>query len=296
MSVSDHYDAAAANYHKQYEEETLRDLAQEYPANYFRLKLLLKSFKENSIKRTIEVGVGEGTPLSTLAKEGIEVSGFDISHAMVKRAKESIAAAGQNPDNIIWGDVQDRTSYQPLLTGGLFDGLMAMGVMPHVEDDDLCLRNMKDMIKPNGMVFIEFRNSLFSLFTFNRYTHEFIMDELLSGVSSEVKNTVDGFLRSKLEMSLPIQRDVIDDNPNTVGYDAILSKFHNPLTITKKFEELGFIDVELLWYHFHPAMPHLSAVNESQYREDAIHLESFSNDWRGMFLCSAFVVQARKPA
>ena len=296
MSVSDHYDAAAANYHKQYEEETLRDLAQEYPANYFRLKLLLKSFKENSIKRTIEVGVGEGTPLSTLAKEGIEVSGFDISHAMVKRAKESIAATGQNPDNIIWGDVQDRTTYQPLLAGGLFDGLMAMGVMPHVEDDDLCLRNMKDMVKPNGMVFIEFRNSLFSLFTFNRYTHEFIMDELLSGVSGEVKNTVDGFLRSKLEMSLPIQRDVIDDDPNTVGYDAILSKFHNPLTIIKKFEELGFIDAELLWYHFHPAMPHLSAVNESQYREDAIHLESFSNDWRGMFLCSAFVVQARKPA
>jgi SAM-dependent methyltransferase len=256
----------------------------------------LKSFKENSIRRTIEVGVGEGTPLSTLAKEGIEVSGFDISHAMVKRAKESIAATGQNPDNIIWGDVQDRTSYQPLLAGGLFDGLMAMGVMPHVEDDDLCLRNMKDMIKPNGMVFIEFRNSLFSLFTFNRYTHEFIMDELLSEVSSEVKNTVDGFLRSKLEMSLPIQRDVIEDNPSAVGYDAILSKFHNPLTITKKFEELGFIDVELLWYHFHPAMPHLSAVNESQYREDAIHLESFSNDWRGMFLCSAFVVQARKPA
>jgi len=296
MSVSDHYDAAAANYHKQYEEETLRDLTQEYPANYFRLKLLLKSFKENSIKRTIEVGVGEGTPLSTLAKEGIEVSGFDISHAMVKRAKESIAATGQNPDNIIWGDIQDRTSYQPLLSGGLFDGLMAMGVMPHVEDDDLCLRNMKDMVKPNGMVFIEFRNSLFSLFTFNRYTHEFIMDELLSGVSGEVKNTVDGFLRSKLEMSLPIQRDVIDDDPNTVGYDAILSKFHNPLTIIKKFEELGFIDAELLWYHFHPAMPHLSAVNESQYREDAIHLESFSNDWRGMFLCSAFVVQARKPA
>jgi len=296
MSVSDHYDAAAANYHKQYEEETLRDLTQEYPANYFRLKLLLKSFKENSIKRTIEVGVGEGTPLSTLAKEGIEVSGFDISHAMVKRAKESIAATGQNPDNIIWGDIQDRTSYQPLLSGGLFDGLMAMGVMPHVEDDDLCLRNMKDMVKPNGMVFIEFRNSLFSLFTFNRYTHEFIMDELLSGVSGEVKNTVDGFLRSKLEMSLPIQRDVIDDDPNTVGYDAILSKFHNPLTIIKKFEELEFIDVELLWYHFHPAMPHLSAVNESQYREDAIHLESFSNDWRGMFLCSAFVVQARKPA
>lgn len=296
MSVSDHYDAAAANYHRQYEEETLRDLAQEYPANYFRLKLLLKSFKENSIKRTIEVGVGEGTPLSTLAKEGIEVSGFDISHVMVKRAKKSIAATGQNPENIIWGDIQDRTSYQPLLSGGLFDGLMAMGVMPHVEDDDLCLRNMKDMVKPNGMVFIEFRNSLFSLFTFNRYTHEFIMDELLSGVSGEVKNTVDGFLRSKLEMSLPIQRDVIDDDPDTVGYDAILSKFHNPLTIIKKFEELGFIDVELLWYHFHPAMPHLSAVNESQYREDAIHLESFSNDWRGMFLCSAFVVQARKPA
>lgn len=296
MSVSDHYDAASANYHKQYEEETLRDLAQEYPANYFRLKLLLKSFKKNSIKRTIEVGVGEGTPLSTLAKEGIEVSGFDISHAMVTRAKKSIEAAGQNPNNIIWGDVQDRSTYQPLLAEGLFDGLMAMGVMPHVEDDDLCLRNMKDMIKPDGMVFIEFRNSLFSLFTFNRYTHEFIMDELLHSVSSEVKNKVHSFLQSKLEMALPVQRNVLEDDPNSVGYDAILSKFHNPLMITKKFQELGFIDIELLWYHFHPAMPHLSTGIESEYREEAIQLESLSDDWRGMFLCSAFVVQARKPA
>ena len=67
MSVSEHYNASAGNYHRQYQEETLRDLTQEYPANYFRLQLLLQSFTKNNVKTAIEVGVGEGTPLATLA-------------------------------------------------------------------------------------------------------------------------------------------------------------------------------------------------------------------------------------
>ena len=40
--VSDHYDAVAENYAKQYQKEELLDLDQPYPANYFRLQLLLK--------------------------------------------------------------------------------------------------------------------------------------------------------------------------------------------------------------------------------------------------------------
>ena len=57
--------------------------------------------------------------------------------------------------------------------------------MPHVRNDDFTLNNMKSMVKSGGHVFIEFRNKLFSLFTFNRYTLEFIMDDLLRGVSAK---------------------------------------------------------------------------------------------------------------
>ena len=107
MSVSEHYNASAENYHRQYQEETLKDLTQDYPANYFRLQLLSQSFIENNVKTAIEVGVGEGTPLATLASAGIDVSGFYISTEMVKRAKASVDAIGQDTARIILADVED---------------------------------------------------------------------------------------------------------------------------------------------------------------------------------------------
>jgi hypothetical protein len=213
---------------------------------------------------------------------------------MVKRAKASVEAIGQDPARIILADVEDPSSYAKLLENGEFDALMAMGVMPHVKNDDQSLLNMRAMVKPGGLVFIEFRNKLFSMFTFNRYTYEFIMDDLLEGVSDKLKNTVGKFLEPKLEMDKPTPRIHHDEDESKAGYDAILAKFHNPLSMASQFKRLGFSDIELLWYHFHPAMPLLNDVDPLLFREEAIRLEGDSAGWRGMFLCSAFVVQARR--
>lgn len=59
-SVAAHYDAAAAQYHEQYEKEKLFDTAVEYPANYFRLQLLLNSFVSKGVRRVIKAGVAKG--------------------------------------------------------------------------------------------------------------------------------------------------------------------------------------------------------------------------------------------
>lgn len=293
-SVSAHYDASAANYHLQYERNLLSEVSRKYPANYFRLQLLLNSFIEKNVKRVIEVGVGEGTPLSTLAKAGIEVSGFDISEEMVKKSQATLKKNGLNSENIIWGDVQDPITYAGLLRNGQYDALLAMGVMPHIRNDEESLINMRAMVKPGGSVFIEFRNKLFSLFTFNRYTLEFILDDLLAGVSPKLKNIVSTDLEKKLEMNKPSPRNVHDENTEALGYDAILSKFHNPFEVKNLFEKCGFKDINLLWYHYHPAMPYLMEKNEELYRNEALKLEHDSLGWRGLFLCSAFVVEAVK--
>ena len=49
--VSRHYDAAAAGYEHQYERDALHDITRPYPANYFRLQLLLNSFASKGVKR-----------------------------------------------------------------------------------------------------------------------------------------------------------------------------------------------------------------------------------------------------
>jgi len=291
--VIEHYNKVAGKYHEQYDRDKLRDCKTQYPANYFRLQLLLNSFINKGIKRVIEIGVGEGTPLSTLGKAGIDIWGFDLSDEMVNLSKQKMKESGMDPDKIFWGDIQDSTTYVHALKEGQFDGLMAMGVMPHVENDDLVLDNISSLIRPGGTVFIEFRNKLFSLFTFNRLTKEFILDDLLCNVNNEIKEYVAKDLESRLRMDMPPVRDKIKGT-DAPGYDAILSRYHNPFEVEELFEKHNFKDIKILWYHYHPAMPYLEGQIPDLFREEAIRLEHEPSDWRGFFLCSAFVIEAVK--
>lgn len=297
------YDGYAENYYLQYERDLISDISRNYPANYFRLHQLINSFTNNNIKKVIEVGVGEGTPLITLSKAGMDVSGFDISRKMVEQAKNNFSQNGLPTEKIIFGDIQDPITYSSLLRDGQFDAMLAMGVLPHVRNEEFVLTNMKNLVKPGGRVFIEFRNKLFSLFTFNRHTYEFIMDDLLDGVSPQLKDIVSENLKERLSMNLPIQRltgesgNPIDSSSNNkvIGYDAILSKFHNPFEMLELFEKIGLKEAKLHWYHYHPAMPNLSEKEPHLFRDEALKLEHNNSSWKGMFLCSAFVIEAVNP-
>jgi 2-polyprenyl-3-methyl-5-hydroxy-6-metoxy-1,4-benzoquinol methylase len=289
--VRAHYDAVASEYSQQYQRTQLDNLA-EYPANYFRLQALVNSFLRRGVKKVLEVGVGEGTPLVTLGKLGLEVWGFDLAEKMVECARKNFQEAGFDPKRIAWGDIRDCLTYAHLLREGTFDGVVAMGVMPHVENDELVLDNIAACVKPGGTVFIEFRNKLFSLFTFNRLTLEFIMDDLLAGVDQRVRNAVAEEIKPRLRMDLPPSRNQLADG--SPGYDAVLSKFHNPFEVLETCRRKGFKETELLWYHYHPALPMLESKLGTLFREEAFKLEHEPSGWRGLFLCSAFVVQATR--
>jgi 2-polyprenyl-3-methyl-5-hydroxy-6-metoxy-1,4-benzoquinol methylase len=291
--VRKHYDAVAANYHEQYESGSLYDVSKPYPANYFRLQLLLECFLKKRMRRVVEVGVGEGTPLAELGRQGIDVWGFDISPEMVSKCRQTMEKNGLPPEHILLADIQDPSTYAGVLKDGLFDGLTAMGVMPHIKDEHAVLENMAALVRPGGTVFIEFRNKLFSLFTFNRYTADFILNDLLGDVSPRLKQVVAKDLESRLRMDMPPTRERVGQS-DAPGYDAILSRFHNPLEVPDLFRKHGFGDIKLLWYHYHPAMPYLEKHLPEEFRTEAIRLERELSDWRGLFLCSAFVVEAAK--
>ena len=292
-SVIEHYDESSSTYHEFYDKEKLFDVTAPYPANYFRLQLLSNSFKSKKIQNVIEVGVGEGTPLTTLGKAGMDVWGFDRSKEMVKKSKENMEKNNMNKEQIFWGDIQNPTTYTQVLHDMKFDGLIAMGVMPHVNNDDEVLKNMASLVKSKGHVFVEFRNKLFSLFTCNRNTVDFILNDLLIGVDDKVKSLVRKDLESRLRVDVPPIRKKIA-NSSVPGYDAILSKFHNPFEIIEKFKKFGFRNINILWYHFHPAMPYLEKNIPEIFRKESINLEHDPTDWRGYFLCSAFVIEAIK--
>lgn len=288
-SVGKFYNSVADAYFQQYQRSNLNSL-EYYPANYFRLQLLVRILAEHAAKSVYEVGVGEGTPLATMASLGLQVAGCDISEEMVVKARETFEAGGLPADLIQWGDIQDSTTFARQLAGGQFDALVAAGVMPHVANDELVLKNMKMAVRKGGTVLIEFRNKLFSLFTMNRYTKEFILDDLLRNVPDSLKEVVAAELDKRLATDLPPVRG---GGANAPGYDEILSKFHNPFELVETFERAGFGNIKLHWYHYHPVPPMLESAAGPEFRKAAMALEH-ENSWRGYFLCSAGVVEAEK--
>lgn len=289
--VREHYAPLAKVYHEQYDPALLHG-NKEYPANYFRLRILIDRLKALGVRRVLDVGIGEGTPAVAFAELGADVRGFDFTPEMVTLARASFERNGLDRNRVIEADIRQPATYAALLDDGPYDALVCAGVMPHVEDDDLALRNMRNCLRPGGHAFVEFRNVLFSLFTMNRYTHAFILDELLPDVPDDVRAGISRDLESRLRMNLPPKRTTTD--AGGAGYDAVLSRFHNPFEMAALFAANGFADTRLHWYHYHPAQPYLegNGIRPEDYRKSALSLEGETSGWRGYFLCSAFVVEA----
>lgn len=288
-SIQAYYDAVAADYYKQYQRDNL-STSELYPANYFRLQILVNRLALSGAKRIYEVGVGEGTPLAAMAKMGFDVAGCDISEAMVQAARQRFSEAGLAPQRIQWADIEDSVTFANQLRDGPFDAVIAAGVLPHVKNDHLFLSNIRMLLADGGKAFVEFRNKLFSLFTFNRHTKDFILDDLLAGVDDRVKDMVAEELGRRVAADLPRLR--LESREGQPGYDAIFAKFHNPFQLLEQFNAAGFANCRVHWYHYHPAMPMLEEKLGALFRQEALRLEHDPAGWRGYFLCSAGIVEA----
>ena len=82
---------------------------------------------------------------------------------------------------------------------------------------------------------------------------------------------------------------------NEPGYDEVLSRTHNPFELKQAAEAAGLVDVEILFYHYHPLPPIVEGLLPRTFRERSLAMESPRN-WRGHFLASAFIVKGRKAA
>lgn len=287
--VADHYNASAPTYSEQYDESRILT-SDEYPANFFRLKRIKERVQALGLTSIYELGIGDGSPLAAMAELGLRVGGSDLTEGMLAVAKAQFEAKGFDPAALTLGDIQDRASLEDAIATGPYDAVMALGVLPHVRDEAAAVDNMSAFIRPGGTMFLQFRNSMLSLYSFNRLTLEFILDELLAGQPAEVKDVVRSGLEPRLAMDKPPRREWDVNGP---AYDEILAKFHNPFELADLVREHGFTDVRYHWYNYHVTPPMLAKELGPAFRTAGIAMEP-STDWRGMFLCSAGVIEATK--
>ncbi len=290
-NVMKHYDGSAPTYHEQYDPDLLWANA-EYPANLFRLQLVARLLQEAGARSVYELGTGEATPMIKLHRAlGIDVAGSDLSPEMVRLGKENLERHGLDPGLLSHVDAQDVAAVRAERSlRGESDAVIALGVIPHVTDDAAFVRSMSLFCRPGGTLLLQFRNSMFSMFTFNRLTKEFILDELMAPVPQEFKDAVAADLDTRLAVDLPPVRRRDDG----YGYDEVLSRFHNPFELADVVRAEGYTDVRFHWYNYHPTYPMLRGQFEDRaYREAQMALEQ-EGTWRGMFLCSSGVIEATR--
>lgn len=290
-NVMKHYDGSAPTYHEQYDPDLLWANA-EYPANLFRLQLVARLLKAAGARSVYELGTGEATPMIKLHRAlGIDVAGSDLSPEMVRLGKENLERHGLDAGLLSLVDAQDEAAVRAERSlRGESDAVIALGVIPHVTDDAAFVRSMSLFCRPGGTLLLQFRNSMFSMFTFNRLTKEFILDELMAPVPQEFKDAVAADLDNRLAVDLPPVRRRDDG----YGYDEVLSRFHNPFELAEVVKAQGYTDVRFHWYNYHPTYPMLRGQFEDRaYREAQMALEQ-EGTWRGMFLCSSGVIEATR--
>jgi 2-polyprenyl-3-methyl-5-hydroxy-6-metoxy-1,4-benzoquinol methylase len=289
--VSAHYDGSAPTYHQQYDSELIWENT-EYPANYFRLQKVIQILQDHGVKNFYDLGAGEVSPAIEIHNAlDIEFRASDLSPEMVRHGRENLVRNNIDPDWLALVDIRDfRSIKSEAERVGQFDAVIALGVIPHVADDAWFVEAMSLFLKPGGTLILQFRNSMFSMLTFNRLTKEFILDEVMEPIPQNFKDVVEMDLDQRLAIDKPPIRRRDDGN----GYDEILSKFNNPFELAEVVKAQGYQDLYYRWYNFHPTYPMIAGSFDSkEYRQAQIDLEA-DTSWRGMFLCSAGMIIAKK--
>jgi SAM-dependent methyltransferase len=287
-AVKNCYSTWADNYHRDYYSDKAA-----YPPVHEGLvrKLLVDAGARN----VLDAGCGPASMLRGLAGLGIELFGFDLTPEMVQEARRVIAPLGV-PENHIWeGSVADPAAFRVQgMESAEFDAAICVGVFPHVpvELENAALANLHAAVRPGGLVAVEARNQLFALFTLNRYSHRFFLndlvreEELFEGQDESVRRKVLDELGQRFRLDLPPVRGGKAGEP---GYDEVLSRTHNPLVFREKFAAVGFRDVRVLFYHYHCLPPLCERSAPELFRQRSLAMEN-PEDWRGYFMASAFVV------
>lgn len=282
--VISYYDQEAAAYAELYT-RSAQD-TEYYPANAVRLDMIIDLLAGRDARTLLDAGCGSGQPLLRFLREGYDARGFDFSPRMVENAQAALREAKQDPARVTQGDIERRET----LPAGTFDALVATGVFPHNLNDAAAYANVQALLAPRGVALIEYRNALMALFSLNRHCAPFFWDELLRA------DQLPGALREDTRRFLAAKFDTQVESVGQkrgIEYTDILARFQNPLTLGDNLARHGLRLVRVHYYHWHAGPPHLEKTHKDAFWRASLQLER-KDDWRAMFMCSAYVAEIER--
>jgi SAM-dependent methyltransferase len=271
------------------------------PVHYALLRGLLQ---QAGARTVLDAGCGPASFLRELAGTDIEAYGFDLTPEMADEGRRVFASLGWPAERLWEGSILDAASFAaPSGPGpGGFDAVICSGVFPHIraEDEETVLENLREAVRPGGLVAVEARNALFALFSLNRYSMEFFahdlmrLDALADALPPEKRDQINEAVRTledRFRMDQPPPRQGSGGAP---GYDEVLARTHNSFVLRERFVAAGLRDVRVLFYHYHCVPPMLAEALGDSFREASLAMED-PEDWRGHFMASAFIMTGVRP-
>ena len=267
-----------------------------------QLHLLRKLLAQSSGMSLLDAGCGPASFLRNVADLGLDLYGFDLTPEMVAEAKRIVVDLRLSPSRIWAGSILEPKAFHAPDNRRLFDSIICGGVMPHIsqDDDTTVAENIFAALSPGGFCAVEARNQLFALFTLNRYSYELMMNQLIRpallqnsfGVDPKQIETLQIEISRQFQMDLPPIRKGKNAEP---GYDEVLSRTHNPFELQQVFSDAGFINLKVLFYHFHAFPPMFQSLMPEIFLKQSLAMEKDPENWRGNFMASAFYIVGNKP-
>ncbi|TNG94667.1 bifunctional 2-polyprenyl-6-hydroxyphenol methylase/3-demethylubiquinol 3-O-methyltransferase UbiG [Pasteurellaceae bacterium USgator11] len=120
--------------------------------NPLRLDYILRQANGLFGKRVLDVGCGGGILAESMARQGAEVTGIDMSPQPLQVALEHAQQSGLNID-YQQTTIEDFLQALQQQQGEKFDVITCMEMLEHVPDPSAVVRSCQALLKPDGVLF-----------------------------------------------------------------------------------------------------------------------------------------------
>ena len=239
--------------------------------------------KNGRVKKAIDFGCGQGRLLAELGHLGISATGIEPSESM--RAVAESNCRDIYDVEVVAGGIEALAEVED----DSIDLFIAMGVFQYLSDDENndLMSEAARLLTTDGCVIATYQNALFDLFTFNKYTLDFITNDLLSTYTESHDS-------SAIETAL----SSLMTRPGEPGYaehrarDNIFVRLTNPLTHDSELARCGWTVLGRYFYEYFGLpplvkndLPEVAAYIAGSF--EVVNAEA----WQGHFLANAFLVE-----